>query len=435
MREKDRDRAYVPEDMALTECIGSEADMLDQAPCGICQFEAGGDHRFSYVSAGMLRMLGYTEQSFREKFGNCAVRLIWPEDLAQVRTVILQQLERGPEAACECRIETGDGALKWVYGRGKLQMNESGRRWFNVCIMDCDESKARQLEMEWREIKYRMLVEMPGALVCDYDPRADRLSVEYPMTDGGIRGGTCERFFRDIESVSCMSMKTAAEQRSAFADALNRPRSGILDFRARLSGDGEYHWYRFRYASLADGGGHVYRVIGRADVIDADMRAITDFQRSAVQESPASILRGELAEPYIDGAMQKFRGGILLILAASEMGMDGAPPAGSDASLPDRLSAIIRSAFRREDILARGEGGVFIIFMPGATDPALAATKAQGLLDRIHGIRVQGGGVRCGIGIALTKEKVSAGELIHRADMALRQVGRQGGDGYVIFGC
>ena len=78
---------------------------------------------------------------------------------------------------------------------------------------------------------------------------------------------------------------------------------------------------------------------------------------------------------------------------------------------------------------------MFIIFMPGATDPALAATKAQGLLDRIHGIRVQGGDVRCGIGIALTKEKVSAGELIHRADMALRQVDRQGGDGYVIFGC
>ena len=134
--------------------------MLAAVPGGVFKYEAIPRGQFAFVSAQLLRLLGYTEQEFRQKFNKCFDDMVYVEDRDKVLKSIENQIENGEFDTCEYRIEMKNGDLRWFYDVGHLVTDETGKRWFYVVVVDIDDRRRLQEE---RENKARLMSMLEAA--------------------------------------------------------------------------------------------------------------------------------------------------------------------------------------------------------------------------------------------------------------------------------
>ena len=125
--------------------------LLEAFPGGLFKYEAARGGKFTFISAQMLKTLGYNETEFRAKFNNCFDDMVYAEDRDNVLKSIENQIQSSEFDTCEYRIETKDGALKWFYDVGHLVTDIQGKKWFYVVIVDIDDRKRLEAERAQRE--------------------------------------------------------------------------------------------------------------------------------------------------------------------------------------------------------------------------------------------------------------------------------------------
>ncbi|MCH4158496.1 MAG: ATP-binding protein, partial [Acidaminococcaceae bacterium] len=135
-------------------------DLLAAVPGGIFKYEAKRRGQFTFVSAQLLRLLGYTEAEFRKKFNNCFDDMVYKEDREKVLQSIDDQIQNGEFDTCEYRIETKSGFLRWFYDVGHQVTDENGKKWFYVVVVDIDDRKRLREE---REIKKQLEAQLLAA--------------------------------------------------------------------------------------------------------------------------------------------------------------------------------------------------------------------------------------------------------------------------------
>ena len=135
-------------------------DLLAAIPGGIFKYEAKPRGEFTFISAQLLRLLGYTEAEFRKKFNNCFDDMVYKEDRAKVLKSIDDQIQNGEFDTCEYRIETKSGFLRWFYDVGHQVTDENGKKWFYVVVVDIDDRKRLREE---REVKTQLETQLLAA--------------------------------------------------------------------------------------------------------------------------------------------------------------------------------------------------------------------------------------------------------------------------------
>lgn len=73
-------------------------------------------------------------------------------------------------------------------------------------------------------------------------------------------------------------------------EALKSPTSGSMDFRVKFASNDDYIWYRSYYTSVTDYSGKVYRIVGRSDSIEKDMRIAADWKKRACHDALTGML-------------------------------------------------------------------------------------------------------------------------------------------------
>lgn len=250
--------------------VESGSNATNFMPCGVFQYEADGDRKFTYISNSMLAMLGYSRQAFREKFDDCFINMVYEGDRERVSEEIKNQIQSSNYDSCEYRIEMADGSLKWVYDRGRMTVDANGKRWFYVAIMDYDYLKEKYREKEWQQIKYQTLAEIPGMIVYDYEPYHDRLTIEISTVEDGIKTVVTEKFIENMEHHEWLLPEGIEEQRAVLKAAVVRPMCGTAEFRACFTEGSEPQWYRSHFRSIVDENDKVYRLVGRVDNIEEE---------------------------------------------------------------------------------------------------------------------------------------------------------------------
>lgn len=296
------------------------------------------------------------------------------------------------------------------------------------------EERRRQMEQQnllrWKDTLYHILSEMPGMLVFDYDPAADRMTTCLNTRSGDMEP-PMEQYLATLEQQAHLAPESVEPVREAVAKALLRPRSGIFDYRARYFGP-EYRWYRAHYASLADEEGRVYRIVGRIE--DAEEQHALRTQ--ARLDDKTGFLNHQAARTAIDAAMAEEGGGTLLVIDLDDFKQinDSLGHLYGDTFLK-RVAGTIRDLFRRGDILSRFGGDEFVVFLPGVHSVELAERRSAALIGRIQGLEVpQLGPIGCSIGISLTdRGDLGMDALFHQADQALYEAKRQGKGRYVLY--
>jgi len=115
-------------------------------PGGVFIVEPGTD-KILYVGANMLKMLGFTEETFRERIGDNFFNLVYPADRDRVRRTIREQEKRSGSVRTLYRIRHGDGHLMWVVAESRSRTLQDGRIIAYVAILDVTGSDLVREEM------------------------------------------------------------------------------------------------------------------------------------------------------------------------------------------------------------------------------------------------------------------------------------------------
>ena len=71
--------------------------------------------------------LGYTREEIKERFNNCYIEMIRPDDRERMRRELTEQINRGGEYEVEYRVEDRSGRSIWMLDKGRLMYdNEAG---------------------------------------------------------------------------------------------------------------------------------------------------------------------------------------------------------------------------------------------------------------------------------------------------------------------
>jgi len=134
--------------------------VISAIPGGIFKYYADESEQFTYISPGLLDMLGYSCEEFVRKFRNRFSQMVYQEDRAVALGKINSDIAKtGATDSCEYRIEMKNGALKWVFDAGRLTEDENGKKQFLVVVVDIDERK--KLEQD-KKTRLAMARSVPG---------------------------------------------------------------------------------------------------------------------------------------------------------------------------------------------------------------------------------------------------------------------------------
>lgn len=145
----------------------STDDLIDTIHAGIIQ--VGMDYEFTFLTCneGYRKMLGYTAKEIDDKFKNKALGFVHPDDMEYVNKEIRHQLGLGDTVTIEFRIVRADGTSIWILGTGNVVKAKNGTSSLSVVIINNDEIKKRQLEVEANGVHYKRIVDrMPTGLKC-----------------------------------------------------------------------------------------------------------------------------------------------------------------------------------------------------------------------------------------------------------------------------
>lgn len=142
------------------------ADALQQMsllmPGGVFCYDVDENQEFLYISDSMPIMFGYTMKEFQAKFNNRFPDMIYEEDRERILKEIAAQIQNGNDDSCMYRVQMANGALKWIFDRGRIVTDKNGKRWFYVVIVDADELKAaEQKRIDYEEQLLRELRGQP----------------------------------------------------------------------------------------------------------------------------------------------------------------------------------------------------------------------------------------------------------------------------------
>ena len=123
--------------------------MAEKMPGGFFIYRADGDEVILYINDVMLDIFGCaTEEEFRALTGGTFTGLVHPDDLKNVESSILRQVEKNDKRLdyVSYRIRRKDGEIRWVDDYGRLVHTEEDGDVYYVFIRDVTEERAAQEE-------------------------------------------------------------------------------------------------------------------------------------------------------------------------------------------------------------------------------------------------------------------------------------------------
>ena len=145
--------------------------VIENIPGGFFRYDRDAGQAFDYVSEGFLRLLGHTRESFAAACGNRFDRMVHPDDRERVLASVREQTTRGDDATVEYRVFTADGRVLWLYDRGHLVREPSGRSRLYVIVMDITPLRQTRQALKISEERYRILTELSERIIFEHDLR------------------------------------------------------------------------------------------------------------------------------------------------------------------------------------------------------------------------------------------------------------------------
>jgi diguanylate cyclase (GGDEF)-like protein/PAS domain S-box-containing protein len=393
-----------------------------------------------YVSAGSLRLTGYTPE---ELTGNRFVSyadLIHEDDRDLVARACAAAIANRERYSIEYRLRHRDGGIRWVAERGAPVQDAATGDWeFEGFVEDVSERKRAQHALEQAESRYHSIFEHALEGIFHSTPDGRYLTANPALAR--IYGyGSPEELLADMHDIP-RQLYVEPERREEFRR--------LIESQEQVSGfelqafrkNGEVIWLSVNAYVRRDDQGNVAYYEGTVEDItnrrlyqaqierQANYDALTGLAnrtllgtrlRAAIAEAAASD--GQIAVAFIDLDQFKFINDTF----GHELG----------DSLLQSMADRLRASVRGSDLVARQGGDEFVLLLQGYRPGDLA-----GVIQRVHATIAQAwraGGrdfhVSSSIGVAVYPADGDRADLLLRnADAAMYKAKESGRNGFQFF--
>lgn len=146
-----------------------ELDLIaNSIPGGVIKVRLN-DFKILYANDGFFRLAGYSRSEYSMQFHNDTSKLVYPEDLDMVTSLIRQAIENRGPLAVEYRIMAKSGEIRWSYINGTRIDDDDGKPVYLCVIVDITARKQAEAELADNNHRSNVVTSMLKETIWTYD--------------------------------------------------------------------------------------------------------------------------------------------------------------------------------------------------------------------------------------------------------------------------
>lgn len=415
--------------------------LINTIPDGLIRLQIGKKSRVCYANNEFYCQTGYLPEdlppgSRLSQF----FQIIYPNDRQTVKTQFLNYANSDLyNCIMDYRIHTKQGEIKWMHARAFRVLSDADPgQIIQFIISDITEEKLQREATALNEERYRIISEQTRDTVFDWDILKDRIqfSPVYekmfgfpPPPDVSIKKLTEYDIVYKDDRQNVEDMISAILNGAPYAET---------EYRAKRA-DGSYLWCRNRVTTIFDSEKRPVHAIGLLSDIDDYKQEAALLLEKAMRDSLTSLLNRMALQQQVERRLKKhpdqLHAFLLFDIDHFKEINDTQGHSTGDAVLK-KVSVLLSRYFRNTDIIGRMGGDEFAVFLTDLPSPSTARRKARELKQKITQLfesEPLSEPLTVSIGISFCPHGGRDFQTLYqRADEALYQVKRNGGNGYFM---
>lgn len=441
------------------------------------------------INENLLRLLGYTLDEFKEKYGNDVLKIIYPNDLALVKKEVISCIEKGIDWKLNHRIATKDGRILHMLVRGRKSLDKAGREIvtnFSIDMTDmfllqqevanqAEELEAkneeliaqeRQLIAQQKELEAQneelsaqtdeLILQSKELILSEQKFRIALAKTENIIFDYNLKEGTVLLYnlaepakdktilFNNLETELIENEYLCGESKTAFQNMFLHIKNGHMSVKQdihTITARGKNKWYQFLITAIMDSRGDPVHAIGTAEDITKQMRVELDLRSRAESDLLTGIynkisLMEKIEERRLTPT-DSLEGAFMILDVDSFKSINDIYGHPYGDTILKKVAEVLKYNFRDTDIIGRLGGDEFGIYVYHNRNLPFVEQKAEIINQEIRGIPHPGGNERnitVSIGITTNDGCEKPFEQMYQeADTALYRAKQKGKDTYCFY--
>ena len=435
-------------------------DFISYIPNGMHSCVLNGDVHLEYASDGLCKMLGYTREEFEALTQGKYTEVLHPEDREAFVEFVYQLAEKPQLLSIEYRLVRKDGSILYVCDTMESVQYEDGTMMGYSSVMDITELKKKEQELKKSKEEYeklyhkqrvteerlRMASKYSGIIFYEYDVSEKQLTTAINVEK--ILGYEEKNF---LEAMIADELQTGEvvsdnalihkDDKHLFKMAREKlDKTGEAKCEVRIRGvDGEYRWNILNFCYIEDSEGNVASVVGCICDVDKAHRNFMELKEFA-QKEPMTELYNKVSANLMISQILKERRQMKHALLVFDLDNfkkvnDTYGHAAGD-KVVIKVAELMRSIFRKEDVLSRFGGDEFVVFISDIESCEAIEERLQHFQQVFRKYAKENYPkvpLSVSVGAVLSSGEASLDELFEKADRALYEAKKNQKDQYVFF--
>ncbi len=394
------------------------AGVVNYIPEGIC--------RIVYASRGYYEIIGVDRAGLYEVYQNSLLGFIPPE----YHGFFLNTASLEPDGHAEETVQMHDGNGNKYWMQVTLSKGiHGGKETISAVFVDVSDLKAVESKLLRERERYRIVTELSGEMLFEYDYKKDVLTLSERFTEVYGLDYVIAYFRRDINAH--MEIIHPDDRQDAMEQLLRTKRVGANDIQIRMKdANGEYQWCRVIYRALCDENGGPSMAIGKITNISLFKKEIEQLENESKRDPMTGAYNKTATKQKVDAYIESHRDNahMLLLIDVDDFKKvnDTYGHQVGDEVLINVIKNL-RETYVSGEIIGRVGGDEFLVFIGDVKDKEQLLQKARELRELLHRPYRTADGrtipVGASIGVAMCPEDgVSYEQLLYCADTALYEV-------------
>ncbi|MEG2915656.1 MAG: EAL domain-containing protein, partial [Oscillospiraceae bacterium] len=338
--------------------------LLDHMPGGVIKYRADEGGHFFFATDSLYHMTGYTREEFKEKFNDQFENFVYKDDRERVLREIDEQTKYGDIDSCEYRVETKNGKLRWFYDIGHLVIDEDGKKWFYVIVVDNTELKYAREKARIEHESYESILPYTKDVIFEWNIMIDEMVCTEMFFQKFGYTSPKKDYIHQMQASGYVHKDDIAKFDRTFCELKKGKKFSTCDVRIQRIDD-EYLWCKLCATSILDENNNVTRIIGVLTDINESKLLIQDMKKRADLDPLTNLLNRTTFEKLVSVHIEETKSlsaFIMIDLDRFKQINDKFGHAGGDKVLTV-LSKRFMQSFQNEDYIARMGGDEFAVYM------------------------------------------------------------------------